>query len=131
MPPLTIFCIHTYVGTDVAILETMVLDKPEVKMDFVKSVGKGKIYFNWTVTDWNLPVTDYYLSVSFDYLEWQLYLCTYSSEIIILMYKEFHGKGHFLKMLYVFIFLFSQYQKGGAQAWVYFIDQKISKGIWF
>ena len=55
-----------FVGTDVAILETMVLDKPEVKMDFVKSVGKGKIYFNWTVTDWNLPVTDYYLSVSFD-----------------------------------------------------------------
>ena len=55
----------------------MVLDKPEVKMDFVKSVGKGKIYFNWTVTDWNLPVTDYYLSVSFDYLECQLYVLTY------------------------------------------------------
>ena len=52
-------------GIDVAILETLVLDKPEVKFDLVKPVAKDKIYFNWTVTDWNSEVTDYFLSVSF------------------------------------------------------------------
>ena len=51
-------------GIDVAILETLVLDKPEVKFDLVKPVAKDKIYFNWTVTDWNSEVTDYFLSVS-------------------------------------------------------------------
>ena len=51
-------------GIDVAILENLVLDKPNVKIDLVKPVATDKIYFNWTVTDWNSPVTDYYLSVS-------------------------------------------------------------------
>ena len=51
-------------GIDVAILENLVLDKPNVKIDLVKPVARDKIYFNWTVTDWNSPVTDYYLSVS-------------------------------------------------------------------
>lgn len=33
----------------------LVLDKPHVAIDFVKSVGKNKIYLNWTVNDGNAP----------------------------------------------------------------------------
>ena len=51
-------------GIDVAILENLVLDKPEVLIDMVVPVGKDKIFLNWTVTDWNLPISDYFLSVS-------------------------------------------------------------------
>lgn len=51
-------------GIDVAILQNLVLDKPQVRIDLVVPVAKDKIYFNWTVTDWNSPVTDYFLSVS-------------------------------------------------------------------
>ena len=45
-------------------METVVYDKPEVKLDAVEAVGSDKIFFNWTVVDWNAPVTDYFLSVS-------------------------------------------------------------------
>ena len=48
---------------DVAILHNLVLDKPQVNIHTVVPVGTDKIYFNWTVTDWNSPVTDYFLSV--------------------------------------------------------------------
>ena len=51
-------------GIDVAILENLVLDKPQVNIDQVIAVGTDKIYFNWTVSDWNSPITDYFLSVS-------------------------------------------------------------------
>ena len=49
-------------GSDVAILENFVLDKPDVSIDYVRAVGSTKIYFNWTVTDWNSEITDYFLS---------------------------------------------------------------------
>ncbi len=45
-------------------METVVFDKPEVKLDAVEAVGSDKIFFNWTIVDWNAPVTDYFLSVS-------------------------------------------------------------------
>jgi hypothetical protein len=48
----------------VAVMETVVYDKPEVKLDAVEAVGIDKIFFNWTVVDWNAPITDYFLSVS-------------------------------------------------------------------
>lgn len=48
---------------DVAILHNLVLDKPQVNIHKVVPVATDKIYFNWTVTDWNSPVTDYFLSV--------------------------------------------------------------------
>ena len=48
---------------DVAILHNLVLDKPRVNIHKVVPVATDKIYFNWTVTDWNSPVTDYFLSV--------------------------------------------------------------------
>ena len=50
-------------GMDVAVMEAIVLDKPEVKLDLVQAVASDKIFFNWTVNAWNSPVTDYYLSV--------------------------------------------------------------------
>nr|XP_022914694.1 tyrosine-protein phosphatase 69D [Onthophagus taurus] len=33
----------------------LVLDKPVLKLDFVKSIGKSKIYINWTMDDGNEP----------------------------------------------------------------------------
>lgn len=33
----------------------LVLDKPHVAIDFVKAVGKNKVYLNWTVNDGNAP----------------------------------------------------------------------------
>jgi hypothetical protein len=51
-------------GTAVGVMEAVVYDKPEVKLDVVEAIGSSKIFFNWTVIDWNSPVTDYFLSVS-------------------------------------------------------------------
>lgn len=33
----------------------LVLDKPQVTIDFIKAIGINKIYFNWTVNDGNDP----------------------------------------------------------------------------
>eukprot|EP00094_Tigriopus_californicus_P001276 TCALIF_01236-PA protein Name:"Similar to Ptp69D Tyrosine-protein phosphatase 69D (Drosophila melanogaster)" AED:0.07 eAED:0.07 QI:0/0.91/0.84/0.92/1/1/13/255/1330 len=49
-------------GTDTVILENYVLDKPTVKIDYVRAVDQDKLYFNWTLEDWNLPVSDYFLA---------------------------------------------------------------------
>lgn len=49
-------------GTDVAVMEAVVFDKPEVKLDLVVPVGRTKLFFNWTTIDWNSPITDYFLS---------------------------------------------------------------------
>jgi len=50
-------------GIDVAILENLVLDKPQLDFNQVVPVGTDKIFFNWTVSDWNSPITDYFLSI--------------------------------------------------------------------
>lgn len=33
----------------------LVLDKPQVNIDFVKAIGKNKLYLNWTINDGNAP----------------------------------------------------------------------------
>ncbi|XP_069693184.1 tyrosine-protein phosphatase 69D isoform X2 [Periplaneta americana] len=38
-----------------------VLDMPLVKIDFVKAVGRTRIFLNWTVSDGNEPVLQYYI----------------------------------------------------------------------
>lgn len=38
-----------------------VLDRPEVRVDFVKAVGANKIFMNWTVNDGNDPVQQFYI----------------------------------------------------------------------
>ena len=38
------------------------LDVPEVKVEHIVAVSSSKLYINWTVTDWNSPVTGYILS---------------------------------------------------------------------
>ena len=43
-------------------MDTVVYDKPEVELDLVKAVDMDKIYLNWTLTQWNSPVTEYFLS---------------------------------------------------------------------
>lgn len=35
----------------------LVLDKPQVNIDFVKAIGKNRVYLNWTVNDGNAPST--------------------------------------------------------------------------
>jgi len=37
----------------------LVLDKPLVKIDFVKAVGRNQIFLNWTVDDGNQPIEQY------------------------------------------------------------------------
>ena len=40
-------------------------EKPNVTLDVVKGVGKGKLFVNWTVSDGNAPLNRYYVQVSF------------------------------------------------------------------
>ncbi|XP_055637992.1 tyrosine-protein phosphatase 69D isoform X2 [Toxorhynchites rutilus septentrionalis] len=46
-------------GTDKKSMALLVLDKPQVTIDYVKAVGANKIYLNWTVNDGNDPVKHY------------------------------------------------------------------------
>lgn len=55
-------------GLGVAIIENFVLDKPQVSIDYVRAVDKDKLFFNWTITDWNSDILDYFLSVSLNQL---------------------------------------------------------------
>ena len=50
-------------GSDVSILENQVLDRPGVRIEHVRAVARDALYLNWTVTEWNSPVTDYFLKV--------------------------------------------------------------------
>jgi hypothetical protein len=38
-------------------------DKPLVKIDFVKAVGRNQIFLNWTVDDGNQPIEQYSIKV--------------------------------------------------------------------
>ena len=49
-------------NSDTAIVEALVLDIPEVRIDHIVAVSSSKLYINWTVTDWNSPVSGYILS---------------------------------------------------------------------
>lgn len=39
----------------------LVLDTPQVSVDFVKAVGANKIFLNWTINDGNDPVQQYFV----------------------------------------------------------------------
>jgi len=39
-------------------------DKPLVKIDFVKAVGRNEIFLNWTVDDGNQPIEQYSIQVN-------------------------------------------------------------------
>lgn len=45
-------------------ISVLVLDTPQVSLDFVKSVGANKIFANWTVNDGNAPVKQYFVQFS-------------------------------------------------------------------
>lgn len=47
--------VDTSVSQYNASTEILVLDKPQITLDFVKSIGINKIYLNWTVNDGNSP----------------------------------------------------------------------------
>ncbi|XP_024944758.1 tyrosine-protein phosphatase 69D isoform X2 [Cephus cinctus] len=38
-----------------------VIDVPQVNIDFIKAVGAGSIYLNWTVNDGNKPIKKYFI----------------------------------------------------------------------
>lgn len=46
-------------ATDKKSMALLVLDKPQVTIDYIKAVGAHKIYLNWTVNDGNDPVKHY------------------------------------------------------------------------
>uniref|UniRef100_A0A1A9VMX8 protein-tyrosine-phosphatase n=1 Tax=Glossina austeni TaxID=7395 RepID=A0A1A9VMX8_GLOAU len=39
----------------------LVMDVPQVRIDYVKAVGESKIYLNWTVNDGNDPIQKYFI----------------------------------------------------------------------
>ena len=49
-------------NSDTAIVNAFVLDSPAVQIDYMVAVSSSKLYINWTVVDWNQPVTGYILS---------------------------------------------------------------------
>ena len=49
---------------DYAQINAIVFDVPVVELDLVKAVDQDKIYLNWTLIEWNSPVTTYLLYVS-------------------------------------------------------------------
>ena len=64
-------------SSDTTVVHTVVLDKPQVKIEYVRGVDMDKIFFNWTLTDWNSPVTDYRLSVSYYCTGWPIWSRTW------------------------------------------------------
>ena len=96
-------------GIDVAIMETLIYDKPEVNLNVVMPVGRDKIFFNWTTTDWNSPITDYFLSVSLcSVLVFPEILESLSGQIGKKSGKSFRGKT-FSNTLCLNVYLYSRY----------------------
>lgn len=56
----------------------LVLDVPQVSIDFVKAVGAHKIFLNWTINDGNDPVSSYYVQ----YMKGEATTFTYYNHII-------------------------------------------------
>lgn len=52
--------VETTIFNDSKSCEILVLDKPQVNIDFVKAIGTSQIYLNWTVNDGNEPDSLYY-----------------------------------------------------------------------
>ncbi len=89
-------------GSDIAVIDNLVYDKPEVKVDYVRAVAKDKLFLNWTITDWNSPVTGYFLSVSSLLLDTRCFDALPDRHMLVLQYRE-----------------------SGESSWVYFITEKI------
>ncbi|XP_050461822.1 tyrosine-protein phosphatase 69D [Cataglyphis hispanica] len=50
-----------YNGVVSATTHLFVIDVPKVSIDFMKAVGAGNIYLNWTVNDGNEPIKKYFI----------------------------------------------------------------------
>ena len=48
--------------SDTAVVEAVVYDTPEVVISHIVAVSSSKLFINWTVNDWNSPVSGYILS---------------------------------------------------------------------
>lgn len=42
----------------------LVMEVPQISIDYVKAVGASKIYLNWTVNDGNDPIQKYFIQIS-------------------------------------------------------------------
>lgn len=80
------------------------MDKPSVKIDYVRAVDQDKLFFNWTLDDWNSPVTDYFLAVS-----------------------TINNQAKFSKSnIHVsFYRLFKQSRQSGHDSWEFFLSERI------
>ena len=88
-------------NSDTAIVEALVLDVPEVKVEHIVAVSSSKLYINWTVTDWNSPVTGYILSFrEGDTNQWKYHIDTqidsYSTSYLMADLKK--DKEYSIKM---------------------------------
>ena len=52
---------NDYHGPIMASTSLFVIDVPQVSIDFMKAVGAGKIYLNWTTNDGNMPIERYFI----------------------------------------------------------------------
>ncbi|XP_043249228.1 tyrosine-protein phosphatase 69D-like isoform X1 [Colletes gigas] len=52
---------HDYNGEISAYRHLFVIDVPKVSIDFMKAVGAGSIFLNWTVNDGNEPIKKYFI----------------------------------------------------------------------
>ncbi|XP_012216219.1 tyrosine-protein phosphatase 69D isoform X2 [Linepithema humile] len=52
---------NDYSGMVSAAAHLFVIDQPQVSIDFMKAVGAGSIFLNWTVNDGNEPIQKYFI----------------------------------------------------------------------
>ncbi|KYN14909.1 Tyrosine-protein phosphatase 69D, partial [Trachymyrmex cornetzi] len=52
---------NDYNGIVSALTHLFVIDVPKVSIDFMKAVGAGSIFLNWTVSDGNEPIKKYFI----------------------------------------------------------------------
>ncbi|XP_066594024.1 tyrosine-protein phosphatase 69D isoform X2 [Prorops nasuta] len=52
---------HDYNGVISAYRNLFVIDIPQVSIDFMKAVGAGSIFLNWTAIDGNEPIKEYFI----------------------------------------------------------------------
>ena len=49
-------------GVETTFADAIVYDAPQVRIDFIVAVSSSKLFLNWTVEDWNRPISGYFLS---------------------------------------------------------------------
>ena len=48
-------------ASDTAFVTALVYDTPQLQIDQIVPVSSSKLFLNWTVNSWNLPIDEYFL----------------------------------------------------------------------